>query len=80
MIARKLPVRVGAIVRTVETYPYSLPEGLAHGVEVTVLSHNRHDCNHLVRDREGRSGTDRMADSQTCVREGREQSRGRARD
>jgi len=54
MITRKLPVRIGAIVRTVEAYPYRLPEGLAHGAEVTVLSHNRHDCNHLVRDREGR--------------------------
>ena len=57
MIVRKRPIRVGAVVRTVDAYPYSLPEGLPHGVEVTVLSYNRQTYNHVVRDRDGREWT-----------------------
>ena len=57
MIARKRPVRIGALVRTVDAYSYSLPEGLAAGVDVTVLSYDRQTRNHIVRDREGREWT-----------------------
>jgi len=41
MVVRKLPIRIGAVAHTVDAYPYSLPEGLADGVGVTVLSYNR---------------------------------------
>lgn len=57
MIARKRPVRVGAVVHSVDAFPYSLPEGLAHGVEVTVLSYDRQTFNHVVRNPAGREWT-----------------------
>jgi hypothetical protein len=44
-------------VRTVDAYPYNLPEGLAHGVAVTVLSYDRQTYNHVVRDPDGREWT-----------------------
>ena len=53
----KLPIRVGAVAHTVDAYPYSLPEGLADGIEVKVLSYDRRTYNHLVRDPEGRDWT-----------------------
>jgi hypothetical protein len=50
MMLRKVPVRVGAVVRTREAYPYNLPERLADGVEVTVVSYNnKATYNHVVR-------------------------------
>ena len=54
MIVRKRRVRVGAVVRSVDAYPYSLPEGLPHGIEVKVLRYDRQTYNHVVRDPEGR--------------------------
>jgi len=42
---------------TVDAYPYSLPEGLADGIEVTVLGYDRRTYNHLVRDPKGREWT-----------------------
>jgi hypothetical protein len=57
MMTRKIPIRVGAVVRTREAYPYSLPEGLADDVEVTVLSHNKETHSQVVRDPEGREWT-----------------------
>ena len=57
MIVRKRPVRVGAVVRTVDAFPYTLPKGLPQGVDVTVLSYDRQTYNHVVRDRDGRQWT-----------------------
>jgi hypothetical protein len=57
MVVRKLPIRVGAVAQTVDAYPYTLPEGLANGIEVTVLSYDRQTYNHVVRDRQGRGWT-----------------------
>jgi hypothetical protein len=57
MIVRNLPIRIGAVVRTVDAYPYFLPEGLADGIEVTVLSYDRQTYNRVVRDPEGREWT-----------------------
>jgi hypothetical protein len=50
MQVRKLPVRIGAVVRTVDAYPYSLPKGLPGDVEVTVLSYDLKTYNYVVRD------------------------------
>ena len=57
MIVRELPIRVGAVAHTVDAYPYTLPKGLADGIEVTVLSYDRRTYNHIVRDPEGREWT-----------------------
>jgi hypothetical protein len=57
MMVRKRQIGVGATVRTVDAYPYALPEGLAHGANVTVLSYDRTTYNHVVRDQEGREWT-----------------------
>jgi hypothetical protein len=51
MQVRKLSVRIGAVVRTVDAYPYSLPKGLSGDVEVTVVN------NYVVRDAAGREWT-----------------------
>jgi hypothetical protein len=57
MMLRNVPIRVGAVARTREACPYSLPEGLADDVEVTVLSYNKETHDHVVRDPEGREWT-----------------------
>ena len=57
MVVPERPVRVGAVVRTVDAYPYSLPQGLADEVEVTLVSYGRHTYNHVVRDSQGREWT-----------------------
>ena len=57
MIVRKLPIRVRAAACTVDAFPYSLPEGLADGIEVTVISYDRRTYNHIVRDPKGRGWT-----------------------
>lgn len=54
MMIRDLPVRVGAVARTRDAYPYSLPEGLTDGAEVTVLSYDKQTYNYVVRDTGGR--------------------------
>ena len=43
MQVRKLSARIGAVVRTVDAYPYSLPKGLPDGAEVTVVSYDLKD-------------------------------------
>ena len=57
MQVRKLPVRIGAVVRTVDAYPYTLPKGLPSGVEVTVVSYDLKTYNHVVRDASGQEWT-----------------------
>ena len=57
MIVRKVPIRIGAVAQTVDAYPYNLPEGLAEGIEVTVMSYDRQTYNHVVCDPEGREWT-----------------------
>ena len=54
---RKLPARIGAVVRTVDANPYSLPKGLADDVEVTVVSYDLKTYNHVVRDGSGQEWT-----------------------
>ena len=53
MQVRELPVRIGAVVGTVDAYPYSLPKGLHSGVEVTVVSYDLKTYNYVVRDAAG---------------------------
>jgi len=57
MQLRKLSARIGAVVRTVDAYPYSLPKGLADDVEVTVVSYDLKTYNHVVRDGSGQEWT-----------------------
>ena len=57
MQLRKLSARIGAVVRTVDAYPYSLPKGLPDGVEVTVVSYDLRTYNYVVRDAPGREWT-----------------------
>ena len=57
MQVRKLSVRIGAVVRTVDAFPYNLPEGLRSGAEVTVLSYDLKTYNYVVRDADGREWT-----------------------
>ena len=57
MQVRKLSVRIGAVVRTVDAYPYTLPKGLPSGVEVTVVSYDLKTYNYVVRDAAGREWT-----------------------
>jgi hypothetical protein len=66
MMLRKVPVRVGAVVRAREAYPYNLPERLADGVEVTVVSYNKATYNHVVRDPEGGEMDDQGASESRC--------------
>ena len=56
MQVRKLSARIGAVVRTVDAYPYSLPKGLPDGAEVTV-SYDLKTYNYVVRDAPGREWT-----------------------
>ena len=57
MQLRKLSARIGAVVRTVDAYPYSLPKGLPDGAEVTVVSYDLKTYNYVVRDAPGREWT-----------------------
>ena len=57
MQLRKLSARIGAVVRTVDAYPYSLPKGLPDGAEVTVVSYDLRTYNYVVRDAPGREWT-----------------------
>ena len=57
MQVRMLSARIGAVVRTADAYPYSLPKGLPDGVEVTVVSYDLKTYNHVVRDAAGREWT-----------------------
>ena len=50
MQVRKLSARIGAVVRTVDAYPYTLPKGLPSGVEVTVVRYDLKTHNYVVRD------------------------------
>ena len=59
MQVRNLPARIGAVVRTVDAYPYSLPKGLPDGVEVTVVSYDLKTYNYVVRDAAGENGPSR---------------------
>ena len=54
---RKLSVRIGAVVRTVDAYPYSLPKGLPDGAGVTVVSYDLRRTITVVRDAPGREWT-----------------------
>ncbi len=57
MQVRKLSVRIGAVVRTVDAYPYSLPKGLPDGAEVAVVSYDLKTHNFIVRDASGKEWT-----------------------
>ena len=57
MQVRKLSVRIGAVVRTVEAYPYSLPKGLPGDVEVTVVRYDLKTYDYVVRDASGQEWT-----------------------
>ena len=57
MQVRKFSVRIGAVVRTVDAYPHSLPNGLPGGVEVTVVSYDLKTYNHVVRVASGQEWT-----------------------
>ena len=53
MQVRKLSVRIGAVVRTVDAYPCTLPKGLASGVEVMVVSYDLKTHHYTLRDAPG---------------------------
>jgi hypothetical protein len=57
MQVRKLSVRIGAVVRTADAYPYILPKGLPGNVEVTVVSYDLKTYNYVARDAAGREWT-----------------------
>ncbi len=57
MQVRKLSVRIRAVVRTVNAYPYTLPKGLLSGVEVTVVRYDLKTHNYVVRDAPGQEWT-----------------------
>ena len=57
MQVRKLSVPIGAVVRTIDAYPYSLPKGLPGDVEVTVVSYDLKTCDHVVLDAAGQEWT-----------------------
>jgi hypothetical protein len=57
MMLREVSIKVGAVVHAREAYPYSLPDGLADNVALTVLSYDKQTYNHVVRDPEGREWT-----------------------
>jgi hypothetical protein len=57
MQVRKLLVRIGAVVRTVDAYPYCLPQGLPGDAEATVVSYDLKTYNYVVRDASGQEWT-----------------------